>query len=107
MHELLHGNGNNNKTLKTELKELNLPCTTRPRHATAVCSLNGCGVMWQRDINGATNLLRLLLAQIKGGEQSNRFRQKAVNFDTALHVAPGWRIADRRKKPRLHSDNEE
>ena len=79
--------------MKAQLKEMKLPCETRARHGTAVCTNHVCGAVWQRDINGATNQLQLLLAQIKGGAQTNQYRPKHLKF-ADLPVRDKWRLAD-------------
>ena len=79
--------------VKAQLKEMKLPCETRARHGTAVCTNHVCGAVWQRDINGATNQLQLLLAQIKGGAQTNQYRPKHLKF-ADLPVRDKWRLAD-------------
>ena len=75
------------------LKALHLPCATRARHGTAVCTHDDCGAIWQRDINGATNLLHLLLAQINKGNQTNDSRPDHLKFGRLLPlVDPNWRM---------------
>ena len=82
---------------------------TRPRHGTAVCAHVNCGILWQRDINGATNLLRLLLEQIDKGEQTNNSRPESMKYDRDMEQVPrDFAFADlvaARHNTRLDSDN--
>ena len=81
---------------------------TRPRHGTAVCTHVDCGVLWQRDINGATNLLRLLLAQIDKGEQTNNSRLRHLKYGHVLEEDPDFSFAALiAAKHTSHLDSEE
>ena len=107
MHVLRHGLTKNTVLTpqQTALIEARAP---RARHGTAVCTNTSCSIIWQRDINGATNLLHLLLAQIKGGKQTNEHRPAHLKIRKGVlpPVPDDWSFAEVKKHLRLNSATE-